>query len=121
MYCIVDLNKTITGYYKGNKNDNIHALKKIQGNSHTNWKDLVWNSKHSAIEIRLPLHLFNSVGDDSSIDRLSHTLTHVFVNTAKIVTKSDTGDIDAFFDDSSGTLLVRQYCEWGKWMQQNDL
>ena len=106
VYCIVNLNKTITGYYKGNKNDNIRVLKKIQGSSHANWKDLVWNSKHSAIEIRLPLQLFNSLGENSSIDRLSHTLTHVFVNAAKIVTKSDTGDIDAFFDDSSDILYL---------------
>ncbi|MGI9567750.1 MAG: DEAD/DEAH box helicase [Nitrosopumilus sp.] len=106
VYGIINLNKTITGYYKGNKNDNIQVLKKIRGTSHPNWKDLVWDSKHSAIEIHLPLQPSKSNNDDSSSDTLTHTLTHVFVNAAKIVTKSDSGDIDAYFDDNDDALYL---------------
>ena len=102
-YGIINLNKTITGYYKGNKNDPIQSLKKIKGIFHSNWKDLTWNSKLSAIEIPIT---FDSISDDSTKDEISHTLTHVFVNASKIVTKSGTGDIDAFFDDSNDVLYL---------------
>ena len=90
---LINLEKKITGYYKGHKNDNIKVLKKISGTSHPNWKDLVWNSKHSAVEIYLPVEFYDENDD------LIHTITHTFVNAAKIVTKSDTADIDAYFDD----------------------
>ena len=102
-YGIINLNKTITGYYKGNKNDPIQSLKKIKGIFHPNWKDLTWDSKLSAVEIPLSM---DSISDNSMRDEISHTLTHVFVNASKIITKSDTGDIDAFFDDSNDVLYL---------------
>ena len=102
-YGIVNLEKIITGYYKGNKNDPVQLLKKVKGITHPNWKDLSWTSKHSAIEIQIP---FDSIINDSSKDEVFHSLTHVFINAAKIVTKSDTGDIDAFFDDDENLLYL---------------
>ena len=94
---IISLEKKIIGYYKGNKNDNIQLLKKIQGASHSNWKDLSWTSMHSAVEIHIPSNLYDQkINDDES---LPHTITHVFLNAAKITTKADSSDIDAYFDD----------------------
>ena len=96
-YGLINLEKNITGYYKGNKNDNIQTLRKINGITHPNWKDLSWSSKHSAVEIHIPSELYSQ--SISKEDSLIHTITHTFVNAAKIVTKSDTADIDAYFDD----------------------
>ena len=96
-YGLINLEKNITGYYKGNKNDNIQTLRKISGTTHPNWKDLSWSSKHSAVEIHIPSELYSQ--SISKEDSLIHTITHTFVNAAKIVTKSDTADIDAYFDD----------------------
>lgn len=94
---IISLEKNITGYYKGNKNDNVRLLKKINGSSHSNWKNLSWISRHSAIEIHIPSGLFDQkISDD---DSLFHTVTHAFVNAAKITTKADSADIDAHFVD----------------------
>ena len=95
-YGLINLERRITGYYKGNKNDTVQTLRKINGVAHSNWKDLSWNSQHSAVEIYIPSELYNH---DTSKDALIHTVTHAFVNSAKIVTKSDTADIDAYFDD----------------------
>lgn len=102
-YGIIDLNKTITGYYKGNKNDPIQLLKKINGVTHSKWQDLSWTSKHSAVQIQIPLVCFIH---DSSKDEIFHTLTHVFINAAKIITKSDTGEIDSHFDDVNDLLYL---------------
>ena len=107
VFGIVNLNKTITGYYKGNKNDNIQALKKIKGIVHHDWENLSWDSQHSAIEIQIPFNFSNY--DDSSKNEITHTLTHAFVNASKIITKSDTGDIDAYFDDDNGNNILYLY------------
>ena len=94
---IISLEKNIVGYYKGNKNDPIQLLRKIQGVSHSNWKDLSWTSTHSAVEIHIPSNFYDhKTNDDES---LSHTITHIFLNAAKITTKADSSDIDAYFDD----------------------
>ncbi len=95
---IISLEKNIVGYYKGNKNDNIQSLKKIQGIAHSNWKDLSWTSMHSAVEIHIPSNLYDQKIDGES---LPHTITHVFLNAAKITTKADSSDIDAYFDDDT--------------------
>ena len=106
VFSIVNLNKTITGYYKGNKNDNIQALKKIKGIVHHDWKNLSWDSQHSAIEIKIPFNFSNNDDTASSKDGITHTMTHAFVNASKIITKSDTGDIDAYFDDANDVLYL---------------
>jgi DEAD/DEAH box helicase domain-containing protein len=98
LYGLINLEKNITGYYKGNKNDSICVLKKINGTMHPNWKDLSWNSKHSAIEIHIPPIFYDQ--NVSKNDALVHTITHIFLNAAKIVAKSDAADIDAHFDQN---------------------
>ena len=94
---IISLEKNIVGYYKGNKNDPIQLLRKIQGVSHSNWKDLSWTSTHSALEIHIPSNFYDHKTNDG--ESLFHTVTHVFLNAAKITTKADSSDIDAYFDD----------------------
>ena len=94
VYGLINLKQEITGYYKGHKNDNIKTLKKINGSVHPNWKNLVWNSKHSSVAITLPSNLCVDMSDD-----LTHTITHTFVNAAKIIAKCDPNDIDAYFDN----------------------
>ena len=102
---VVNLEKKITGYYKGHKNDSIKALKKINGSSHPNWKDLSWDSEHSAVSIHIPMELYaqKTFKDD---DMVMHTITHVLVNAAKIITMSDSSDIDAYFDDAKDVLYL---------------
>ena len=94
VFGLIDLQQEITGYYKGHKNDNIKILKKVNGLSHPNWKDLIWNSKHSSVAIDFESNLSADASDE-----LLHTITHVFVNAAKIVVKCDSNDVDAHFDN----------------------
>ena len=99
VYGLINVKREITGYYKGHKNDNIKLLKKISGSTHPNWKNLVWDSKHSSVAIILPADFCVNASDD-----LIHTITHVFVNAAKITAKCDSNDVDAYFDN--GTLYL---------------
>ena len=94
VYGLINLKQEITGYFKGHKNDKIKLLKRVNGLTHSNWKNLVWDSNHSSVAINLP---FDRYFDTS--DELIHTITHTFVNAAKIVAKCDAQDIDAHFDD----------------------
>ena len=115
-YCIVNIEKRITGYYKGSKNDNIQTMKKIKGITHHNWKDLVWDSKHSAVKIQIPTNLYsqedaksvhsNEKYNNEISEEFTHTITHVFLNAAKIITKCDDSDVDVFFDDGDNCLYI---------------
>ena len=96
VYGLINLKQEITGYYKGHKNDNIKILKKINGLTHSNWKNLVWDSKHSSVAINFASNLSVDASEE-----LIHTITHVFVNAAKIVAKCDPNDIDAHFDNDT--------------------
>ena len=94
VYGLINLKQEITGYYKGYKNDHIKILKKINGSVHSNWKNLAWNSRNSSVALILPSNLYVNASDE-----LIHTITHTFVNAAKIVTKCESNDIDAHFDN----------------------
>ena len=102
-YGLIDMNRTITGYLKGNYNDTADKFQTFDGNSISNWKDFSWNSKHYCISISIPsefiskikVDLKNSISSDSKI----HTITHVLVNASKILTKSESNDIDAYYDN----------------------
>ena len=96
VYGLINLKQEISGYYKGHKNDNFKILKKINGTIHPNWKNLVWNSKHSSLAITLRIDLLVGASEE-----VIHTITHTFVNAAKIVAKCDTPDIDAHFDNDT--------------------
>jgi len=101
---LVDLDKTITGYLKGNYNDAAEKFETHNGDTIPSWKNFHWKSKHSAISIELPS---NIVPKKSHLDGKNpivldfkiHTITHVLVNASKIITKSESNDIDSYYDD----------------------
>ena len=101
---LIDLNRTITGYLKGNYNDSAEKFETYNGDSIPSWKNFCWNSKHSAVGIELPSNLtmtkFNLDEKNALIlDSKIHTIIHVLVNASKIVTKSESNDIDSYYED----------------------
>ncbi len=101
---LIELDRTITGYLKGNYNDPTEKFETFDGKSSTSWKNFNWKSKHSAVSLALP---FNIVGKKPSLDGKSpitldsriHTVTHVLVNACKIITKSESSDIDSYYEE----------------------
>ena len=101
-YGLIDMNRTITGYLKGNYNDTADKFQTFDGNSIADWNNFSWNSKHYCTSISIPsefiskikVYLKNSIISDSKI----HTITHVLVNASKILTKSESNDIDAYYE-----------------------
>jgi DEAD/DEAH box helicase domain-containing protein len=101
---LIDLNRVITGYLKGNYNDSVEKFETYNGDSIPSWKNFHWKSKHSAVGIELPSDLLlkksnldekNTIISDSKI----HTITHVLVNASKIITKSESNDIDSYYEN----------------------
>ena len=101
---LIELDRTITGYLKGDYNDSAERFETHNGNSIPSWKDFNWKSKHSAVSLALPLNMVlkksNSDGKSPiTLDSRIHTITHVLVNACKIITKSESNDIDSYYDD----------------------
>ena len=101
---LIELDRTITGYMKGNYNDSTDKFETHNGNSITSWKNFNWKSKHSAVSLMLPRNMIqkksNSDGKSPIIsDSRIHTITHVLVNACKIITKSESNDIDSYYED----------------------
>ena len=89
---------------KGNYNDAAEIFETHNGNSIPSWKNFNWKSKHSAVSITLPSNFItkksNLDGKNPIIlDSRIHTITHVLVNACKIITKSESNDIDSYYDD----------------------
>jgi len=104
-YGLIDMSRTITGYLKGNYNDTADKFETINGNSISTWKDFNWNSKHYCTSIFIPFEFTTKIKTDvkNSIisDSKIHTITHVLVNASKILTKSESNDIDAYFENGA--------------------
>ncbi len=101
---MIELDKTITGYLKGDYNDSAERFETHDGNSIPSWKNFNWKSKHSAVSLALPLNLVLKKLDSDgkspiTLDSRIHTITHVLVNACKIITKSESNDIDSYYDD----------------------
>jgi len=102
-YGLISMDRTITGYLKGNYNDTADKFQTFDGKSISNWNNFSWNSKHYCTSIAIPTEftsktnsdLKNSLTSDSKI----HTITHVLVNASKILTKSESNDIDAYYEN----------------------
>ena len=101
---LIELDRVITGYLKGNYNDSVEKFETYDGDSIPSWKNFDWKSKHSAVGIQLPSYLLlkkpnldekSTIASDSKI----HTITHVLVNASKIITKSESNDIDSYYED----------------------
>ena len=102
-YGIISLDRTITGYMKGNYNESADKFTMHNGSSSTSgWRNFHWKSKHSAIGITIPSEfLSKSISNSKSPivnDPSVHTITHLLVNASKILTKSESSDIDAYYE-----------------------
>ena len=102
-YGLIEMSKTITGYLKGNYNDSSDQFETFDGNSISSWKDFHWNSKHYSTSIKIPSELISKLNLDIkntvTIDSKIHTIMHVLVNASKILTKSESNDIDSYYED----------------------
>ncbi|MCV0392116.1 MAG: DEAD/DEAH box helicase [Nitrosopumilus sp.] len=102
-YGIIELSRTITGYLKGNYNDSADTFQTFNGNNVSSWRNFNWKSKHSSVSIVIPSEFLAKSYSDSksqmSIDPRIHTISHVLINAAKIITKSESSDIDVYYDN----------------------
>lgn len=102
-YGIISLDRTITGYMKGNYNESADKFTMYNGSSISGWRNFHWKSKHSAVSIIIPSEFLsksisnskNPIVNDSRV----HTIAHVLVNASKILTKSESSDIDSYYDN----------------------
>ena len=102
-YGLIDMKKVITGYLKGNYNDSSDKFETFNGDSLTSWNDFSWNSKHYSTSIVIPSEFTSKIKTDGNksiiLDSKIHTITHVLVNASKILTKSESNDIDAYYEN----------------------
>ena len=88
---------------KGNYNESVDKFTMHNGsNSTSGWRNFHWKSKHSAVGITIPSEfLSKSISNSKSPivnDPRVHTITHLLVNASKILTKSESSDIDAHYE-----------------------
>ncbi|WP_182130845.1 DEAD/DEAH box helicase [Nitrosopumilus sp. b3] len=102
-YGIIELSRTITGYLKGNYNESSENFETHNGTNISSWRNFNWKSKHSSVSIIVPSEFISKTKSESksqiAADSAIHTITHVFINAAKIITKSESNDIDAYYEN----------------------
>ena len=58
----------------------------------SSWRNFNWKSKHTSVSIIIPSEFILNSSSESKgsivADSRIHTITHVFINAAKIITKS---------------------------------
>ena len=101
-YGIISLDRTITGYMKGNFNESADKFTMHNGGNMSGWRNFHWKSKHSAVSIILPQEFISKAISDSKSpivnDPKVHTISHVLVNAGKILTKAESSDIDVYYE-----------------------
>ncbi len=102
-YGLVELSRIITGYMKGNYNDSTDNFQTFNGDAIPSWRNFNWKSKHYSVGITVPPG-FVLTSESSSKSQIAsdpgiHTITHVLLNAAKIITKSESNDIDSFYEN----------------------
>ena len=104
-YGLIELDRTVVGYYKGDFNKSIQEFDLFKGEDDPSWRNFNWQSKHMSVAIELPDEFLKNVSTADVIggDPGIHTVTHVFANAAKIVSKAESNDIDAYYD--GGNLI----------------
>ena len=107
-YGLIELDRTVVGYYKGDFNKPIQEFDLFKGEDDPSWRNFNWQSKHMSVAIELPDEFLKNVSTADVIggDPGIHTVTHVFANAAKIVSKAESNDIDAYYD---GRNLIYLY------------
>ena len=107
-YGIISLDRTITGYMKGNYNETTDKYEMHNGGNTSGWRNFHWKSKHSAVSIILPPEFISKQISDSKSpivnDSNVHTISHVLVNASKILTKAESSDIDVYYE--KGTIYI---------------
>ena len=102
-YGIIELSRTITGYLKGNYNDSAENFQTFNGSTVTSCRNFNWKSKHSSVSIVIPPEFVLKSGNESksqiASDSRIHTICHVLINAAKIITKSESNDIDVYYEN----------------------
>ena len=102
-YGIISLDRTITGYMKGNYNESADKFTRHNGSSISGWRNFHWKSRHSATSVTIPAEFISKAAADSKNpiagDPRMHTITHMLVNASKILTKSESSDIDAYYEN----------------------
>ncbi len=101
-YGIISLDRTITGYMKGNYNETTDQYEMYNRSNTSSWKNFHWKSKHSAVSITLPPEFVSKHISDSKSpivnDSRVHTISHVLGNASKILTKAESSDIDVYYE-----------------------
>ena len=101
-YGMISLDRTITGYMKGNYNESTDQFTMHNGASISGWRNFHWKSKHSSVSITLPPEFISKHISDSKSpivnDSRVHTISHVLVNASKILTKAESSDIDVYYE-----------------------
>ncbi|MDH3488997.1 MAG: DEAD/DEAH box helicase [Nitrosopumilus sp.] len=105
-YGVIELSRTITGYLKGNYNESTENFEAYNGANISSWRNFNWKSKHSAVSITIPSEFVLKTGgsEQLSSDSRIHTMAHVLINAAKIITKSESSDIDSYYEN--GTIYL---------------
>ena len=102
-YGLIKMDRTITGYLKGNYNDTSDKFETFDGKTISNWNNFSWSSKHYCTSITIPTEFISKINGDIKnafiSDSKIHTITHVLVNASKILTKSESNDIDAYYEN----------------------
>jgi len=102
-YGLIKMDRTITGYLKGNYNDTSDKFETFDGKTISNWNNFSWSSKHYCTSITIPTEFISKINGDIknsfTSDSKIHTITHVLVNASKILTKSESNDIDAYYEN----------------------
>jgi DEAD/DEAH box helicase domain-containing protein len=102
-YGLIEMSRTITGYQKGNYNDSPDKFEKFPGKDVPGWKNFNWNSNHYSTSISIPsedtAETVLDIKNSTTLDPKIHTIIHVLVNASKILTKSESNDIDAYYED----------------------
>ena len=101
-YGIISLDRTITGYMKGNYNESADKFTRYNGSNISGWRNFHWKSKHSSVSITLPSEFISKAISDSKSpivnDARVHTISHILLNASKILTKSESSDIDVYYE-----------------------
>jgi DEAD/DEAH box helicase domain-containing protein len=101
-YGIISLDRTITGYMKGNYNESADKFARYSGSNISGWRNFHWKSKHSSVSITIPPEFISKAISDSKSpivnDPRVHTIAHILLNASKILTKSESSDIDVYYE-----------------------
>ena len=101
-YGVISLDRTITGYMKGNYNETTDQYEMHNNSNTSSWRNFHWKSKHSAVSITPPTEFISKHISDSKSpivnDPRVHTISHVLVNASKILTKAESNDIDVYYE-----------------------